>query len=191
MQVATVIGFPHGNEVTTLAKSFQISEAGVAGATEVDFVINIPLLRSNPEAFKYELKVAAGTAHQNKLQVKAIFEAYYLSDNEIISTAEACESAGIDVIKTSTGYAIKGKNHPDRDPEQIGAMEDAIALMGKGVVDKTKVGIKPAGGIRTAKQLFGILDACVKAGWSIDGGNIRIGCSAGLKILDEIGDIKE
>lgn len=186
MQVATVIGFPHGNEATTFAKSLQVSEASVVGAAEADFVINIPLLRSDPEAFRYELKAVAGTAHQDKLKVKAIFETYYLSDSEIITVAEACEAAGVDVVKTSTGYAVKGKNHPDRDSEQIGATEDVIALMGKGITDKTKVGIKPAGGIRTAKQLFGILDACVKAGWQLDNGKIRIGCSAGLKILEEL-----
>src|SRR3972149_4789623 len=43
--VGSVVGFPHGNS-TTAAKVFETKEALVAGATEIDMVINIGELRS-------------------------------------------------------------------------------------------------------------------------------------------------
>ena len=192
VQIAAVIGFPHGNESTTRDKVRQVEYAAYHSADEVDFVINIGLLRSDEEKFKDEVKRIARAAHDetHMMKVKAIFETYYLSNEEITKVAGICEEAGVDFVKTSTGFATKGKNHKEReaDAENIGATRNAILLMGKGVKDKSKVGIKLAGGIRTKDQLAMLLMAAVEAGWDKD--MVRIGCSAGKQIIDEIGKVQ-
>jgi deoxyribose-phosphate aldolase len=182
--IITVIGFPHGNEHSTADKASQIIQAARSGASEVDFVINISLLRSDPIGFIEELRGLSQTAHRNAVHIKAIFETYYLSNDEIRAVASMCEQAGIDTVKTSTGFAVKGKNHKERDPEQIGATIDAIELMGEGVKDKEKVGLKPSGGIRTLESLTKLREAWRKAGWK--DAQVKIGSSSGLQILEEL-----
>ncbi len=184
--IATVIGFPHGNEHSTEDKAVQITQAAREGAREVDFVINISLLRSDPMEFIEELRTLAETAHKNAMHIKAIFETYYLSNDEIRSVASLCEQAGVDTVKTSTGFAVKGKNHNDRDPEQLGATPETIMLMGEGIRDKGKVGLKPSGNIRTYEHLVEMHDAWQKAGWRDE--NVRVGSSSGLQILEELKD---
>jgi deoxyribose-phosphate aldolase len=188
MQIATVVGFPHGNEFTTNNKKRQVEQAASLGAKEIDFVINISTLRSDESAFSREVKTVAGRAHSLSMRCKAIFETYYLSNEEIKKVAKICEDFGVDIIKTSTGFAVKGKNHPDRDPERIGATEEVIRIMGEGVRNKEMVGIKPSGGIRNIEQLTSIIKACVDSGW--DKSRIRIGSSSGKQFLEEF-DKKE
>ncbi len=184
MTISTVIGFPHGNEHSTMDKASQMAQAAREGASEVDFVVNISLLRSDPMAFISELRTMAETAHKNAMRVKAIFETYYLSNDEIRHVASMCEQAGINTVKTSTGFAVKGKNNKERDPEQTGATPDAIELMGMGVKDKEKVGLKPSGGIRTLEHLIRIREAWQKAGWK--DAQVRIGSSSGVQIIEEL-----
>lgn len=181
--IAAVIGFPHGNEATADDKARQIDYAKKSGARHADVVLNLSMLRSDVEEFKEELALVSKKAHANGMLVKAIFETYYLSNAEIIDVARMCEQANFDYVKTSTGYAIKGKNNVERNAEKIGAAADAIELMGRGVVDKEKVGIKAAGGIRTYQDVIEVLSACQRSGWSME--KIRIGSSAGNAILKE------
>jgi len=184
--IATVIGFPHGNAHSTESKLHQVTEAAKAGAKEVDFVINISKLRSDLSGFAEELRLLSETAHMYHMHVKAIFETYYMSDEEIMKVASMCEAARIDFVKTSTGFAVKGKNHKERNPEKTGAASDAIALMGAGVKDKEKVGLKPSGGIRTLESLIEMRQAWQWAGWK--DAQVRIGSSSGLQILEELKD---
>jgi deoxyribose-phosphate aldolase len=188
MQIATVVGFPHWNEFTTNNKRRQVEQAASVGAKEVDFVINIPLLRSDVSAFSREVRKIVGKAHFLSMRCKAIFETYYLSNHEIKKAAEICEDSGVDIVKTSTGFAVKGKNHQDRDPDRTGATEDVIRIMGEGIRNKEIVGIKPSGGIRNIEQLTSIVKACVDSGW--DKNRIRIGSSSGKQFLEEL-DKKE
>ncbi|MGA3020589.1 MAG: deoxyribose-phosphate aldolase [Candidatus Micrarchaeales archaeon] len=185
MQIAAVVGFPHGNEFTTNNKRRQVEQAASFGAREVDFVINISMLRSDVVAFSREVRKVAEKAHSLSMRCKSIFETYYLSNDEIKKVARICEDSDIDVVKTSTGFAVKGKNHPDRDPERIGATEDVIRIMGEGIEDKKRVGIKPSGGIRNIEQLTSIIEACIDSGW--DKSRIRIGSSSGKQFLEELG----
>jgi deoxyribose-phosphate aldolase len=71
--------------------------------------------------------------------------------------------AGVDFVKTSTGMADSGATHAD------------VALM-RGVVG-LNIGVKAAGGIRTAAQFMDMLDA----------GANRIGTSASVQIMQELG----
>jgi len=83
--------------------------------------------------------------------------AYY----EIIKCCDLYGAAGVDFIKTSTGYAEKG------------ATIEAVQLLRKHLSEKIQ--IKASGGIKTytfAKQL-------------IDAGATRIGCSSSVQIVNE------
>jgi deoxyribose-phosphate aldolase len=98
---------------------------------------------------------------KNKI-IKIIIESGVLTDDEIIKCCDLYSAAGIDYLKTSTGYAEKG------------ATIEAVQLMRKYLPDYVK--IKASGGIRTyefAKQL-------------VDAGAERLGCSAGISIMQQV-----
>ena len=92
-------------------------------------------------------------------KIKVIIESGVLTDEEIIKCCDIYGIAGIDYLKTSTGYAEKG------------ASVEAVQLFRKHLPEAIQ--IKASGGIRdyaTAKQM-------------IDAGATRIGCSAGVAIV--------
>lgn len=163
VNVCTVVGFPLG-AMSTKAKAYEARCAVEDGATEVDMVINIGLLKSRDykavEEDIREVKKACG----DKV-LKVIIEACLLTEEEKVMACELSEKAGADFVKTSTGFS-KG-----------GATVEDVALMRRTVSSKVKV--KAAGGIRdyaTAKAM-------------IDAGADRLGCSAGVAIVKgEVGD---
>ncbi|MEM0159526.1 MAG: hypothetical protein QW393_02015 [Candidatus Micrarchaeaceae archaeon] len=87
-------------------------------------------------------------------------------------------------MKTSTGFAIKGKNHPDRNPEYIGFALETVPFIAAGVVNKKNTGIKLAGGIGNAEYALAGIKACIDARWGLD--KIRIGASSARSIIDGI-----
>jgi deoxyribose-phosphate aldolase len=91
--------------------------------------------------------------------VKIIIESGVLTDDEIIKCCDIYGIAGIDYLKTSTGYAEKG------------ASVEAVKLFRKHLPDQVQ--IKASGGIRdyATAQLM------------IAAGAKRIGCSAGVAIV--------
>jgi len=91
--------------------------------------------------------------------VKVIIESGVLTDEEIIHCCAIYGAAGIDYLKTSTGYADKG------------ASAEHVALFRANLPDS--VAIKASGGIRD----FTKAQAMVAAGAS------RLGCSAGVAIV--------
>src|SRR5260370_8792286 len=72
-------------------------------------VLNIGKLRSR--AFQYietELLQMAEACHQNGAILKVIFENAYLTDELKIVACRICGRAGVDFVKTSTGFAPTG-----------------------------------------------------------------------------------
>jgi deoxyribose-phosphate aldolase len=130
------------------------------GADELDFVINVRLLKYDPEACFDELDACVGAcrAANPKAELKLIIECCYLSDDEKVLACVLAKRAGFDFVKTSTGFGPSG------------ATEDDVKLMRK-VVGK-KMGVKAAGGIRTRDDA----EKMIKAGAS------RLGCSASIAI---------
>ena len=156
----TVVSFPHGHS-TTAVKVFEAQDGVANGATELDIVMNIGALRSgNIELVRDEIR-AIVEAVEGKALVKVILENYYLSDDQKVQTCFLLEEAGVDYVKTSTGYAESGATISDLD------------LMRKNV--SSKVLVKAAGGIRTLDDVLSM----IKAGAS------RIGTSSTKAILDE------
>ena len=136
MTICTVVGFPNGNS-TPASKEFETREAIANGATEIDMVINIGMLRAGDIAYVTDeikrLKAAAGG-----LILKVIIETCLLTEEEKIAMCKAVTEAGADYIKTSTGFSTSG------------ATFDDIALFAKHVGPGVK--IKAAGGISSLED---------------------------------------
>ena len=160
--VTTVIGFPHGT-TTTAAKVAEAIEAIDNGAVELDMVLNIGKLKSkNYDYVKKDIKAVTDTAHSRKVLIKVIFENCYLSDDEIIEACKICNEAGVDFVKTSTGYGTGGAEDKD------------IKLMRK-YADRG-IQIKAAGGVRTLERAIEIKEL----------GCTRFGCTATVGILERL-----
>lgn len=159
VKVATVIGFPFGYSAVE-AKIAEIVLAIVDGADELDVVINISAIKNNDWQFLAdEINHIMPIIRSKDKVIKIIIESGVLTDEEIIKCCDIYGLAGIDYLKTSTGYAEKG------------ASVEAVKLFRKHLPDHIR--IKASGGIRDyafAKEL-------------VDAGATRLGCSAGVAIV--------
>ena len=159
VNVCVVVGFPLG-AMDTKSKAFETKTAIENGADEREMVINVGWLKSgrysDVEDDIREVKKACGDKH-----LKVIIECCLLTDEEKVMACKLSEKAGADFVKTSTGFS------------KSGATVEDVALMRKTVGDR--LGVKAAGGIRDGKTAV----AMIKAGAS------RLGCSAGIKIIEE------
>ena len=159
VNVCVVVGFPLG-AMDTKSKAFETKTAIENGADEIDMVINVGWLKSgrysDVEDDIREVKKACGDKH-----LKVIIECCLLTDEEKVMACKLSEKAGADFVKTSTGFS------------KSGATVEDVALMRKTVGDR--LGVKAAGGIRDGKTAV----VMIKAGAS------RLGCSAGIKIIEE------
>ena len=159
VKVATVIGFPFGYSATE-AKIAEIILAMVDGADELDVVANISAIKNGDwSAIADEINHILPIIRSKNKVVKIIIESGVLTDDEIIKCCDIYGIAGIDYLKTSTGYAEKG------------ASVEAVKLFRKHLPDQVQ--IKASGGIRdyAAAKLM------------IEAGATRIGCSAGVAIV--------
>ena len=161
--VATVIGFPFGYSAIE-AKVAEVVLAIVDGADELDVVINISAIKNNDWQFlANEINAILPIVKSKNKVIKIIMESGILTTEEIIKCCDLYGAAGVDFMKTSTGYAEKG------------ATVEAVQLMRKHLADNIR--IKASGGIKTyifAKQL-------------IDAGADRLGCSSSIAIVNEAG----
>ena len=145
VKVASVAtAFPSGQS-SLAVKVHDVEEAVAAGADEIDMVIDRGAFLSGRYARVYDeivrVKEACGTAH-----LKVILETGELGTYDNIRRASLLAmAAGADFIKTSTGKLPRAATLPI-----LLCMLEAI----RDVHDETGrvVGMKPAGGIRTAKQ---------------------------------------
>jgi deoxyribose-phosphate aldolase len=159
VKIATVIGFPFGYSIAR-AKVFEAQQAMQDGADELDVVINLIALKA--KAWPYlesEIKHIVEAAHKNERLVKVIIESGILTAEEIAKCCEIYAKAGVDFLKTSTGYAEKG------------ATTEAVQLMRQHL--PSEIRIKASGGIRTYEQAMQMIEA----------GANRLGCSASVAIV--------
>ena len=145
VKVASVAtGFPSGQTFRDL-KVAEAREAVAAGADEVDMVIDRGAFLSGRYAKVYDeivqVKEAAGDAH-----VKVILETGELGTYDNVRRASLLAIAGgADFIKTSTGKLPSAATLPVT-LVMLEAIRDVYEETGR------RVGMKPAGGIRHAKQ---------------------------------------
>jgi len=163
VRVGTVIGFPLGANLT-ITKIFEAENALRQGAQELDIAMNIGALKSGDRLLvKTEMRSLTELAHRHGALLKLILENALLTQEEKILACALAAEAGVDFVKTSSGLAESGATASD------------VALM-RGVVG-LKIGVKAAGGIRTAAHLLEMVEA----------GANRIGTSASVQIVRELG----
>jgi deoxyribose-phosphate aldolase len=139
--LASVIGFPHGNETPSM-KEYQTKEVIGLGAEEIDMVMNIPAFKNNDKrVFFDDIKGVVRAAKGFK--VKVILENCFLTDDEKRRACEWIAQTGAHFVKTSTGFAASG------------ATLDDVRLMHSAVAGKCEV--KAAGGVKTIGEVLAFL----------------------------------
>jgi len=179
VKVGAVIGFPHGNS-TTESKRYETELACKDGAVEIDMVINIGKAMSGDwDYVESDVKAVCDEAHAHGAKVKVIFENDYLteggaglgSDDFKRKLCKLSERAGVDWVKTSSGYGfVKGA---DGKYSYKGATEHDLSLMRANV--SAKVQVKAAGGVRDLDGLIKVRDL----------GGSRCGATATAAMLDD------
>lgn len=177
--VGCVIGFPHGNSAT-LSKRYETELACKDGAKEIDMVINIgKALSGDWNYVERDVKAVCDEAHKHGAKVKVIFENDYLtkggaglsSDDFKRKLCQLSERAGVDWVKTSSGYGFV--KQADGSYNYKGATEHDLALMRASV--SAKVQVKAAGGVRDLDGLIKVRDL----------GGTRCGATATAAMMDE------
>jgi deoxyribose-phosphate aldolase len=161
VEVATVIGFPHGQHATE-TKCHEARKAWEAGADELDVVLNVGRLRAGEdEAVRDDVAEVVAAV---PVPVKVIIETPLLADEA--EKRRACElvaEADADFLKTATGFSDGGATAED------------VALMSE------YLPVKASGGVGSwvdAKRMF-------------DAGAARIGASSGDGIAREYLDQRD
>lgn len=144
-----VCDFPFGTS-STESKVNQIELAAKYDSVkEVDIVANFGLIRSGKyDEVTKDLKACADVAHKYGREIKAIFETDALNEEQIRKTCKCCIDAGIDFVKTSTGFLTGFELH--------GATPEVIKIMMEEVDGKCK--IKGSGCIRTREHFLQLID---------------------------------
>ena len=165
VRVGTVVGFPLGQN-TVRTKCAEAVEMVEAGALDIDYVLNIRDLRAKSSETVLEDLMILNLAPKkvsDDVVTKLIVECCYLTDDEKVLACRLAKKAGFDFVKTSTGFGSGGAT-----------LED-VALMRR-TVGRT-MGVKAAGGIRTLEDAMKMVAA----------GANRLGCSAGVDIVESLG----
>lgn len=136
--VATVIGFPHGQEQPTTKRQAAL-DAVAAGADELDVVCNVGRIIAG-ETGTVRDELAAITAAVD-VPVKVIVEAPLLDDEQLDRACRLAAEADAAMVKTATGFSEGGATVAD--VERMAA----------------HLPVKASGGIGTYEQAMSMLDA--------------------------------
>lgn len=135
LKVAAVCGFPSGKH-HSVVKAAEAALAVSNGADEIDVVIDLgAALENDFDAVEADLRVVRA-AVPAPIVLKVIIESAALTDEQIVGASRAAEHAGVDYVKTSTGFHPAG-----------GATVHAVRLMAETVGGR--LGVKASGGVRT------------------------------------------
>jgi len=156
VDLASVVGFPLG-QMSTKAKAYEAKVAVEDGATEIDMVINVGMLKAGE--WNFVMNDIAEVVQTCKVPVKVIIETALLTEEEKIVACLLSTYAQAAFVKTSTGFSTAGATAED------------IALM-RAVVGQN-AGVKASGGIKTLEDTIKMLEA----------GANRIGTSSGMEIV--------
>lgn len=148
-KICVVCDFPFGLS-TTKSKVMQAEEYCKRGDIyELDVVANYGWIRSGMwDEVEDELRQVTEACHKYGTAVKVIFETDALSTDEIIKATEVSVAAGVDFVKTSTGFYTGG--------ESVGATPEIIKAMMETSEGRAKV--KGSGGIRTREAFLDYID---------------------------------
>jgi len=158
-KVCAVVGFPLGATLTE-SKAYEADLAIAEGATEIDMVLAVGMLKAGEHAYVLDdIADVADVCHESGAILKVIIETCLLSDVEKALACLLIVAAGADMAKTSTGFSTAGATARD------------VALMRAAV--GSGLGVKAAGGIRNYET----------AALMVAAGATRIGASSSVKIV--------
>ena len=157
VRTCTVVGFPLG-AASTRAKAFEAETALREGAQEVDMVLALGPVKSGDWARVAGDLEALRAAVPPPAVLKVILETCLLTDEEKVQACVLALEAGLDFVKTSTGFSTGGATEAD------------VALMRRTV--GTGMGVKASGGIRTYEAALAMVLA----------GATRLGLSASVAV---------
>lgn len=171
VMACAVIGFPHGNSTTGI-KVIEAESAALAGAREIDMVVNNGKVKSGDWPYvKREITLINEAVVAAGAILKVIFENDFLTREEIIRLCEICSEVDVAFVKTSTGYGFVKEaggsyNYKGATVEQLKLMRQHTA---------PHIQIKAAGGVRTLDDLLTVREL----------GVTRIGATATKTMLNE------
>lgn len=159
--IASVIGFPLG-AMSTASKVAETGDACENGATEIDMVINIGMLKDKRyDECKEDIAAVVQEADKHNAHVKVIIETCYLTDEEKKTACLLSKEANAAFVKTSTGFGTGGATAHD-----VRLMRETVG---------PEMGVKASGGIRDLETALTMIEA----------GANRLGVSAGIQIITE------
>lgn len=157
-KLVTVAGFPlGGNDLWTKVRETELAVKN--GAAEVDMVINLAALKNR----EYDLIIREVSAAVNcGITIKVIIETGYLEEDEVNLACACILEGGAHFIKTCTGFGPRGVT-----------LQDVLLLRS---LLPPSIGIKAAGGIKTAAFAMALIDA----------GANRLGTSVAETIMQQL-----
>jgi len=158
IKICSVIGFPLG-ATDSRSKAYEAGEAVIAGADELDMVINIGALRSGDLKWVEEDIRTVRKAIISTTVLKVIIETFLLTEKEKISACEISKKAGADFVKTCSGFSGGGATVED------------IRLMRK--VVGPDMGVKASGMVRDYDKAVALINA----------GANRLGCGSSVAVI--------
>ena len=162
VRVGAAIGFPLGQN-TSAVKAFETQDAIAKGAGEIDMVINIRALQAGQlDLVRGDIETLAELCRKADVTSKVILETCYLTDDEKRTVCELAVQAGVDFVKTSTGFGTAGAT-----VEDVRLMRATVG---------PEMGVKAAGGIRTLEDALDMIQA----------GATRLGTSSGVEIIEAL-----
>lgn len=166
VRTGAAIGFPLG-QTTTECKAFETRDAIAKGATEIDTVINVRALQKGQlDIVQKEIEDMVAICRPAGVICKVILETCYLTDKEKETVCLIAKEAGVDFVKTSTGFGTAGATVHD------------VELMRR--VVGPAIGVKAAGGIRDLDTALALIQA----------GATRLGTSSGIAIVEAYKQLK-
>jgi deoxyribose-phosphate aldolase len=159
VKVCSVVGFPFGKEVLDVKRS-EVIWSAASRVDEIDFVMNYSELDFDMTNGDEIASISDLCAEQGIIS-KVILETCFLTFQDILYISGIAMNAGVDFIKTSTGFGSRGATTED------------VRLIKSIVGDR--VGIKAAGGIKSYQDVCDMVEC----------GATRIGTSNAVKIIEE------
>jgi deoxyribose-phosphate aldolase len=160
-RVCTVLGFPHGVQSVDVLCA-EMEDVVRNGASDVDMVIPIGAMAEDDVWTVYEL-IHAAVAKADTITprpcVKVILETSALTFSQVIKASLIAMGAGVDFVKTSTGFHKRGAT-----------IADVCAMR---LITGTKGRVKASGGVRTKEDALLFLAF----------GASRIGTSSGMNLI--------
>lgn len=158
VRTCTVVGFPLGASSTS-SKAFEAEVALREGAQEVDMVLALGPAKAGDWPAVLRDLAGVRAAVPAPAVLKVILETCLLGDAEKVRVCDLAAEAGLDFVKTSTGFSTGGATAAD-----VALMRQTVGL---------ELGVKASGGIRTYEAALEMVHA----------GATRLGLSASVAVV--------